>query len=62
MCDLKLQWDWYIYCVEISCQVTTSEDWEPQCMCIDEQEVCMEIDISFICFETPRFTVNETNK
>jgi hypothetical protein len=28
-CMLQLQWDWYNYCVEIRCQDTTSEDWEP---------------------------------
>jgi hypothetical protein len=29
LCALQLQWDWYKYCVEIRCQDTTSEDWEP---------------------------------
>jgi hypothetical protein len=28
-CVLQLQWDWCNYCVEIRCQDTTSEDWEP---------------------------------
>jgi hypothetical protein len=26
---LQLQWAWYNYCVEIRCQNTTSEGWEP---------------------------------
>jgi hypothetical protein len=29
LCVLQLQWDWYNNCVEIRCQDTTSEDWEP---------------------------------
>jgi hypothetical protein len=28
-CVLQLQWDWYNYYVEIRCQDTTNEDWEP---------------------------------
>jgi hypothetical protein len=28
-CVLQLKWDWHNYCVEIRCQNTTSEDWEP---------------------------------
>jgi hypothetical protein len=27
-----LQREWYNYCVEIRCQDTISEDWEPQCL------------------------------
>jgi hypothetical protein len=33
---LQLQWDWHNYCVEIRCQDTTSEDWEPWCVCNGE--------------------------
>jgi hypothetical protein len=29
LCVLQLQWDWYNYCVEIRCQDTTNEGWEP---------------------------------
>jgi hypothetical protein len=35
-CVLQLQWDWYNYCVEIRCQDTTSEDWEPLWVCNGE--------------------------
>jgi hypothetical protein len=40
MCDSKLQWDWYNYCIEIRCQDTTSEDWEPLCCVTVNVKVC----------------------
>jgi hypothetical protein len=27
--ECVIQWVWYNYCVEIRCQDTTNEDWEP---------------------------------
>jgi hypothetical protein len=38
-CVLQLQRDWYNYCVEIRCKDTTSEDWEPLCVCVCNGEL-----------------------